>query len=382
MINGFVVRLAVAIGAANEPPPPPPVLTPATMTTLEDTPVTTTLTAPRGARLRLRTGPRRGAATLDEPTAQLRYVPNKDVNGDDDVVIEITLDGRQTQQTLTVSVTPVNDPPVVGGLTLTTKEDTAVTARLAASDVEGDPLRFTIAEQPITGTATVDDTGTVVFTPGKNVVGEAAFTVVVDDGHGGETSAVVSVKISAVNDAPTVTATPIAGNEDETIIGTVTAADVDGDDLTFAIGRGPKNGAAMVDARGQLRYTPTANFNGTDRFVVVVKDPDGLSASATVEVTISPVNDPPTARALELKTVQDRAVEGVVAARDVDGDVLSFAVEASADCTSTIDERGRLRFTPRRGFSGKTVLAVVVSDGRGGQVTVVVGVHVAPTPKR
>ena len=29
MINGFVVRLAVAIGAANEPPPPPPVLTPA-----------------------------------------------------------------------------------------------------------------------------------------------------------------------------------------------------------------------------------------------------------------------------------------------------------------------------------------------------------------
>ena len=80
------------------------------------------------------------------------------------------------------------------------------------------------------------------------------------------------------------------------VSGTITATDIDGDTLSYAVktGAGPANGSVALDSRtGAWTYVPNANVNGTDSFIVVVSDGKGGSSESTVSVTIKPVNDAP-----------------------------------------------------------------------------------------
>jgi len=55
-------------------------------------------------------------------------------------------------------------------------------------------------------------------------------------------------------------------------------------------------GTVAVTANGtKLTYTPNANMNGSDSFTYVVSDGFSASNTATVNVTINAVNDPPDA---------------------------------------------------------------------------------------
>ncbi|WP_299418059.1 Ig-like domain-containing protein, partial [uncultured Sulfitobacter sp.] len=75
---------------------------------------------------------------------------------------------------------------------------------------------------------------------------------------------------------------------------TILASDVDGDTLAYAVGTDATNGSVVVDATtGAYTYTPNADFNGTDSFVVTVSDGAGGQTTITVGVTVNPVNDAP-----------------------------------------------------------------------------------------
>ncbi|MCY9850831.1 cadherin-like domain-containing protein, partial [Pectobacterium jejuense] len=70
--------------------------------------------------------------------------------------------------------------------------------------------------------------------------------------------------------------------------------DVDGDTLSYTVGTPPANGTLTLNgATGQYTYTPGANFNGNDRFVVTVSDGNGGTTTSTVSIGITPVNDAP-----------------------------------------------------------------------------------------
>ena len=73
------------------------------------------------------------------------------------------------------------------------------------------------------------------------------------------------------------------------------AVDGDGDVLTWSLLTAPSNGVANVAGTGPypttLSYTPNENFHGTDSFVIQVSD-GNLTASATVNVQVTPVHDP------------------------------------------------------------------------------------------
>ena len=70
--------------------------------------------------------------------------------------------------------------------------------------------------------------------------------------------------------------------------------DPDGDPVTFALLTQPRDGSLSGTAPN-LRYTPDDGFDGIDSFTYEVCDTDGLCATATVTVTVTPVNDPPVA---------------------------------------------------------------------------------------
>ncbi len=80
--------------------------------------------------------------------------------------------------------------------------------------------------------------------------------------------------------------------EDGVFTGTLpTATDADGDALSYALASNPGHGTAAVAANGSYRYTPAADFNGSDVFSYSVSDGQGGSNTYLVNIQIGAVND-------------------------------------------------------------------------------------------
>jgi 3-phytase len=73
-------------------------------------------------------------------------------------------------------------------------------------------------------------------------------------------------------------------------------ADPDGDPLRVVSVTQPSHGSATLNkADNSVTYTPHANFNGADSFTYTISDGRGGRDTATVNMTVRPVSDPPVA---------------------------------------------------------------------------------------
>lgn len=99
-----------------------------------------------------------------------------------------------------------NHPPVAQDGTISTNEDTPVSAILSGSDADGDPLTFSIVTNGTIGSAVITNpaTGAFTYTPNLNKVGADSFTFRVSDGKQQSNLATVKVTISAVESYVTV----------------------------------------------------------------------------------------------------------------------------------------------------------------------------------
>ena len=69
--------------------------------------------------------------------------------------------------------------------------------------------------------------------------------------------------------------------------------DADGDPLTVVGHTAVSHGTLVDNGNGGFTYTPGPNFNGNDSFIYTITDEQGRTATATVGITVSAVNDPP-----------------------------------------------------------------------------------------
>ena len=163
------------------------------------------------------------------------------------------------------------------------------------------------------GVAEVAGDGTSVsYVPDPNYHGSDRFTYVVADAGGLADTATVEVTVVPVNDAPEAADDQATTREDEAVEIPVldNDADLDGDRLRVESVSPAEHGVAEVAADGaSVSYLPDANYHGPDRFTYVVADAGGLADTATVEVTVTPVNDAPEAADDQATTREDEAVE-------------------------------------------------------------------------
>ncbi|WP_157888302.1 cadherin-like domain-containing protein, partial [Neptunicoccus sediminis] len=204
--------------------------------------------------------------------------------------------------------------------------DTVISGSVAASDVDGDALSFALATDGANGEVTMAADGSYSYTPDGDFNGSDSFTYTVSDGNGGTDTQTVTVTVNAVNDAPVARAGTAVGDEDTVISGSVAASDVDGDTLIFTLATDGANGAVTMAADGSYSYTPDGDFNGSDSFTYTVSDGNGGIDTQTVTITVNAVNDAPVAQAGTASGDEDTVISGSVAASDVDGDALSFAL--------------------------------------------------------
>ncbi|WP_265947901.1 retention module-containing protein [Dechloromonas sp. A34] len=425
--TGSTSTLDLSVTPVNDAPTPAdpgnPAFDPAagnySVTTLEDTPVSGQVvgTDADGDPLTYAkcSDPANGTVTVNVD-GTWTYTPGPNYNGNDSFMVTIA-DGHGGSATSTVfvGVTPVNDgptpadpgnpafDPATGNYNVTTPEDTPVSGQVLGTDSDGDPLTYAKGSDPANGTVMINADGTWTYTPGANYNGSDSFTVSIADGHGGSATSTVFVGVTPVNDGPTPADPgnpafdPTTGNynvttpEDTPVSGQVVGADADGDLLTYAKGSDPANGTVSVNADGTWTYTPGPNYNGSDSFTVSIADGHGGSATSTVFVGVTPVNDGPTPADpgnpafdpatgnYNVTTPEDTPVSGQVVGTDADGDALTYAKSSDpTNGTVTVNADGTWTYTPGANYNGSDSFTVSIADGHGGSTTSTVFIGVTP----
>ncbi|MCG6902027.1 MAG: Ig-like domain-containing protein, partial [Rhodobacter sp.] len=287
--------------------------------------------------------------------------------------------GDTNTQTFNITINGVNDTPVAVNDVAITDEDTSVNVSVLAndSDIDGDSLTV-IGASAGHGAVVINGDGTLTYTPDADYNGDDTITYTISDGNGGEATASVDVTVNPVNDAPTAVDDVATTDEDTSVVIDVLAndSDIDGDSLTV-IGATADHGMVVINGDGTLTYTPDADYNGDDTITYTISDGNETS-SASVAVTVNPVNDAPTAVDDVATTDEDTSVVIDVLANDSDleGDDLSVIGASAANGSVVINEDGTLTYTPNEDYNGNDTITYTISDGNGGEATASVDVTV------
>ncbi|HOX39217.1 MAG TPA: Ig-like domain-containing protein [Candidatus Brocadiia bacterium] len=277
--------------------------------------------------------------------------------------------------TVTITVTSVNDAPTAQSITATTSEDAQTIITLLGSDVEGSGLTYTIVSAPANGILT--GTGSSrTYKPSANFNGTDTFTYRVSDGALNSSDATVTVTVTPVNDAPAADAKSLVTDEDVAVAVTLSGADVDGDALSFAVLSGPLHGT-LSGSGANLTYTPDANYNGGDSFVYAANDGMVNSASATVTITVTSINDAPTASSQSVATGRNVPRTVTLLGGDADGDALTYRIVGLPANGIVSLDGSEATYAPNPGFSGTDVLTFVASDGQAESGTAAITISVS-----
>jgi hypothetical protein len=205
-----------------------------------------------------------GWANFSITTGRLRGTPTK--SGVWSNIVITVWDGKVSKALPAFSITvqsSSNRAPTISGSPVTTATvNQAYSFRPAASDADGNTLAFSIQNKPSwatfsTTTGSLNGTPTAAGTFGNLIIS-------VSDGKASASLAAFSIAVSAAaNNAPTISGSPATSvNVGSAYSFHPTAADADGDTLTFSISNKP-SWATFSTSTGQLSGTPGSSAAGT-----------------------------------------------------------------------------------------------------------------------
>ena len=256
----------------------------------------------------------------------LTYKTVANLFGSGDLKFTVTDNGSATApnvnlltQTINVTVTPVNDggPTISTIANVTTNEDTPTAAiKFTVTDIDDALVNL----NAIIVTATSSNTDLVPNSPSNIVLGgslgartiqlkpaldkngQSTITVTATDSSNVSTTTSFLLTVTAVNDAPRVTAATLSVSEITTNdfqVGTVTAVDPEGAAITaYSILTGNTNNAFKIDNNGVIRVNDATkiDFETLAKYALTIKATDaggGFSGTAaqTGPITINVINE-------------------------------------------------------------------------------------------
>ncbi|OUS67960.1 hypothetical protein B5G52_20825 [Pseudoalteromonas sp. A601] len=320
-------------------------------------------------------------------TGAIIYTANADYFGSDSFTYTVKDSNGATsnEASVTMTVTPVNDAPLGLPQSLILAEDNSVLITLAGSDIENDELSYRIDEGALHGSLVQQSNDSWLYTPNANYNGSDGFNFVVNDGQLDSASTAISLVITAVNDAPTVSAQRANVDEDTAVVINLLGNDIEGDTLTYLVVEQPAHGTATISGE-QVTYQGNANYFGEDQFTYIANDGLLDSAPNTVSVTINSINDLPVISGIPSLEVNENDLYSFVpTATDNDGDSLSFSIANKPSWLNFDTITGELSGRPNNADVGSYAgITVRVSDGVASQsltpfTLTVVNVNDAPT---
>jgi VCBS repeat-containing protein len=287
-----------------------------------------------------------------------------------------------------VSTVP-NTPPVAYPDSYTTDEDEPLIVPAPGVlendiDEDGNPLSALLVSNPIHGSLDLNSDGSFSYTPEGEFNGSDSFNYRVTDGIALSNITTVTITVNALNDLPVAVDDSYSLAEDTSLVVDppgvlINDNDVDGDMLTAILESGTSHGTLALDADGSFTYTPAANYSGDDSFIYHVSDGVAQSDPATVDLTISPVNDAPVAADDTASTSEDTSttIPVLINDSDIDGPALSIAAIGTLDLGTAVISGTVVIYTPSANLNGSDSFTYTVSDGAL-QDTALVTVEITP----
>lgn len=322
-------------------------------------------------------GPSNGVLTGSVPN--LTYTPNNNFSGADSFTFKANDGvGDSGSETINIVVNNINDAPIAETQSLNTNEDEALPITLTGTDVENASLSYTVVSGPTHGVLSGSG-ASVTYTPNLNYYGGDSFSFKVNDGQLDSNIAVISLTVNSVNDLPTAQDNNFSVSEDNILNNSVLGLDVEGDTLTYIVVSNPSHGLLSLNNNGNFTYTPTTNYHGTDSFTFKVNDGLGDSNTATVTLTITPVNDIPVANDLSFSLNEDTSYNGTLTASDIDLDILTYTLVANAQKGEVIvNNDGTFSYTPRANEVGSDSFTFLVNDSQENSSAATVNITINP----
>ena len=284
-----------------------------------------------------------------------------------------------------VSTAALGDLPVAvgdGGYLVNFQEALVVSAPgVLRNDYGKNSLTAVLSGVPTGGTVNLAPSGGFTFTPATGFCGTASFNYKALDGslesNQGTASLVIDCTPRAVDDATTV----LEDSGASTI--TVLSNDSDPDpgqslSVTTVI-QGAHGAVAIAGAGKWVTYAPQQDFFGSDSFTYTISDGHNGSATATVHVTVTPVNDAPSFTKGVNETVSENAGPQSFAwattlsagPANESGQALSFTASNSNSALftvagqPTVAANGTLTFTSAPDSNGSATVTVQIHDDGG-----------------
>ncbi len=301
---------------------------------------------------------------------QLVYTPNSNFYGTDSFTFRATdAGGLFVVGTATVRVTARNDAPTVVGSSQSTAEDTVLIGALSGSDIDGDSLSYLLVTDATNGIAVVNPDGSYRYTPNADYNGDDSFSYKVNDGRVDSNIAIVTLTVTTVNDAPVSSAGSLTTSQDVAGSGVLVATDIEGDALVFSIATQATDGVVVIDdaMTGAFTYTPNTGYAGNDSFSFRANDGTLDSNISSIAITVTDINDAPTATSASITTAEDMASVGVTpTVFDADsGDSHTFAIEAQPTNGTAEVVGNQLVYTPNADFNGSDGFTFRATDSGG-----------------
>ncbi|WP_421658339.1 Ig-like domain-containing protein [Leptothermofonsia sp. ETS-13] len=361
----------------------------------------------RPAIAQLVSGPAHAATFTLNADGSFNYTPNPNFNGTDTFTY-IARDSAGASSpntaTVTLSITPVNDLPVaVNDNFIVVAGGTLSNQSVLTNDTDIEDTRPTVAELVNGPTSalsfTLNGDGSFTYVPNTGTTTDSFTYIARDSAGAASNTATVNISVSSLPNTPPTAIDDLipAFDEDTSTTGNVLTNDTDAEDTRPGLAElvnGPTQAATFtLNADGSFSYTPTTNFNGTDTFTYIARDSAGApSNTATVTLSIAPVNDAPIANGDGVyKVAIDTprtigAADGVLLNdTDPDGQTLNAVptITTSASGGSvTLNADGSFIYTPTAGFNGTDTFIYQATDGQlvsnPATVTLSVGPNAAP----
>ncbi|BDB52317.1 hypothetical protein GENT11_06290 [Flavobacterium ammonificans] len=339
--------------------------------------------------------------------------------------------GASDSGTLSIVITPTNDPPGATDELVNVTEDIPFTGDVLSNDTDAEGNSLVVstfsttinnvivtfnagdtAAIPGVGTIVVNANGSFTFTPALNYIGiipDVNYTI--SDGNGGSDTAKLSIVITPVNDAPLAADDIVTGSQGTTLTGSVRTndSDLEGNNLTvtgftvvgvagtpvigtpFSI---PGVGSLTINPDGTYTFVPLSTFTGQAPLITYTLSDGNSTDSAVLDIYVAPVNQAPIARP-DAKTInEDTTATGNVLSdgtpdSDPDANTVLKVTQYSFTIGSTVytypagtttsipgvgvivvNADGTYTFTPNSNYNGVVpVITYTITDDNSGAAT-------------
>jgi len=321
------------------------------------------------------------------------YTPDAHFNGTDTFTYYAN-DGTSDSNvaTVTMTVSAEDDNPNTQNAAATTDEDVAVVLQLSAEEYDGDSYSFAIIDQPSNGAVSLDGVN-ATYTPNQDFNGTDTFTFEATDDSGRFMNVgTATITVNPVNDLPVLDNTTISAsvNEEASVDITITATDVDGDQLTYQFSTSDNNGNS-VNPQGNISisgnvFTFESNPDSelsegvtTDGqfYYYVVDNSNTINGYGLATVTITGVDDLPHADDKTLTLAENTSADVTLSSTDPDGgDNSGIQYEVTQDVSNgsiSFASTDVITYTPTTDFHGSDQFKYrVVGDTSEGTVDIAI----------